>query len=98
MHQSQGYAQNPSLVYRINKSMYGLKQEPTTSYEKMDSYLLSQGFIHCKYDTNVYMLKNIDFVLIIVLYVDELLIIGSSVSTIIVVNTSLHGNFSMIDM
>jgi hypothetical protein len=61
-------------------------------------FLLSQGFIHCKSDPNVYMLRNIDSLLIIVLYVDDLLITGSSVSTIVVVKTALHDRFSMTDM
>ena len=64
----------------------------------MDSYLLSQGFIHWKSDPNVYMLRSIDSLLIIVLYVDDLLITGSLVSTIIVVKTILHDRFAMIDM
>ena len=64
----------------------------------MDSYLLSQGFIHCKSDPNVYMLRRIDSLLIIVLYVDDLLIIVSSISVIAMVKTTLHDRFSMIDM
>jgi histone deacetylase 1/2 len=64
----------------------------------MDSYLLSQNFIHCKSDSNVYMLRNFDSMLIIVLYVDDPLIIGSSVSIIATVKTSLHDMLSIIDM
>ena len=64
----------------------------------MDSYLLSQGFIRCKSDPNVYMLRSIDSLLIIVLYVDDLLITGSSISVISTVKTTLHDRFSMTDM
>ena len=98
MEQPQGYVQDPSLVCKIKKSLYDLKWEPRAWYAKMDSYLLSQGFIRCKYDPNVYMLRSIYSLLIIVLYVDDLLITGSSISAIATVKTTLHDRFSMTDM
>jgi hypothetical protein len=64
-------------------------------YAKMDSYLLSQNFIHCKSDPNVYMLRTSDSLLILVLYVDDLLITGSSDSVIVAVKNALHDRFSM---
>jgi hypothetical protein len=72
MEQTKGYVQDPSLVCRLKKSLYGLKQEPRAWYAKMDSYLLSQGFIHSKSDPNVYMLRSTNSLLIIILYVDDL--------------------------
>jgi hypothetical protein len=35
---------------------------------------VSQNFVHCKSDPNVYMLRTIDSLLLLVLYVDDLLI------------------------
>jgi hypothetical protein len=40
----------------------------------MDSYLLSQNFFCCKSDPNVYMLRTVDSLLVLVFYVDDLLI------------------------
>jgi hypothetical protein len=54
MEQPQGYMQNSSLVCKLKKSLYGLKQAPRAWYAKMDSYLLSQNFVRCKSDSNVY--------------------------------------------
>jgi hypothetical protein len=85
-------------IYRLKKSLYGLKQALKSWYAKMDSYLLFQGFIHCKSDPNVYMSIKTGSLLIIVLYADGLLIRGSSVSTIVVVKIVLHDNFAMTDM
>jgi hypothetical protein len=98
MEQPQGFIQNSSLVCRLKKSLYGLKQAPRAWYAKMDSYLLSHNFVRCKSDPNVYMLRTIDSLLILVLYVDDLLITGSSASTIVAVKDILHDRFSMIDM
>eukprot|EP00253_Pinus_taeda_P011769 PITA_11769 len=64
----------------------------------MDSFLLSQNFERCKSDPNVYMLRTHDSLLILVLYVDDLLITGSSASAIATVKRALHDRFLMTDM
>jgi len=48
----------------------------------MDSFFLSQGYCHCNSDPNVDMLRDIGSLLLIVIYVDVLLIIGISISSI----------------
>ena len=63
---------------RLNKSLYGLKQAPWAWYAKIDGFLLSLSFVRCKSDTNVYLNLIHGSLMIIVLYMDELLIIGSS--------------------
>jgi hypothetical protein len=64
----------------------------------MDSYLLSQNFGHCKSDPNVYMLRTTNSLLVLVLYVDDLLIIGFSTSAIASFKRIMHDRFLMIDM
>jgi hypothetical protein len=64
----------------------------------MNYYLLSRGFLICISDPNVYMMRITYFLLLIVLYVDNLLIIGISASSIVAVKTALHDKFSMTDM
>ena len=98
MEQPQGFIQNSSLVCRLKKSLYGLKQAPRAWYAKMDAYFLSRHFVRCKSDPNVYMLRTSDSLLILVLYVDDLLITGSSSSIIASVKDILHDRFSMTDM
>jgi hypothetical protein len=98
MEQPQGYIQNSSLVCRLKKSLYGLKQAPRAWYAKMDSFLLSIGFIRCKSDLNVYLLQHDDSLLLIVLYVDDLLMTGNLTSTIDSAKSTLHDQFSMTDL
>ena len=64
----------------------------------MDSYLLSHDFIRCKSDSNVYMMRTTDSMMILVLYVDDLLITGSSALAIDLVKDILHGKISMKNM
>jgi hypothetical protein len=98
MEQPPGFIQNSSLVCILKKSLYGLKKELRAWYENMDYYILSHDFFRCKYDCNVYMLRTNDSLIILVLYVDDLLITGTSASTIVVVKDILHDKFSMMGM
>ena len=64
----------------------------------MDSYLLSQNFVHCKSYPNVHMLRTTDSLLLLVMYVNDLMITGCSTSTIVVVRMILHDRFLIMDM
>eukprot|EP00253_Pinus_taeda_P029204 PITA_29204 len=98
MEQPHGFIQDSSLVCRLKKSLYGLKQALRACYAKMDSFLLSQKFERCKSDLNFYMLRTHDSLFILVLYVDDLLITGISVSAIAAIKRALHDTFLMMDM
>jgi hypothetical protein len=98
MEKPQGLMQDSSLVYRLKKSLYGLKQAPRAWYAKMDSYPLSQNFVCCKSDPNLYMLRTADSLLLLVLYVDDFLITGCLTSVIAAVKRILHDRFLMTKM
>ena len=78
MHKPKGFVSYPYLVCRLKKSLYGLKQAPRAWYAKIDGFLLSISFVRCKSDPNVYLKLFHGSLMIIVLYVDDLLITGSS--------------------
>jgi hypothetical protein len=98
MEQPQGFIQNSYLVCKLKKSLYGLNQAPRSWYAKMDSYLLSHDFVRCKSESNVYMLRTTNSVMILVLYVDDLLITPISASAISLVKYILHDRLSMTNM
>ena len=77
MQKIEGFVSNPSLMCRLKKSLYGLKQAPRAWYAKIDGFLLSLRFVQCKYEPNVYLKLIHGYLMIIVLYVDDLLITGS---------------------
>eukprot|EP00253_Pinus_taeda_P016237 PITA_16237 len=75
MEQPIGFIQiDSSLVCRLKKSLYGLKQAPRAWYAKMDSFLLESGFSRCHSDNTVYTKKVGKFLIILVLYVDDLIL------------------------
>ena len=75
-----------------------LKQAPREWYSEMDAFLLSQNFQRCRLDPNVYIKQSNGNLIIIVLYVDDLLIIGITVSSISAIKTALHNAFEMSDL
>ena len=84
---------------RLKKSLYGLKlQAPRASYAKIDSFLLSLNFVRCKSDPNVYLKLINGSLMIIFLYVDDLLITGSSKDEIASLKDAMNHAFSMIDL
>ena len=65
-----------SHVCRLKKALYGLKQAPRAWYSRIDSYLLSMGFQKSEADLNLYFIMVGDDLLVLLLYVDDLFIIG----------------------
>ena len=66
-----------NFVYKLKKSLYGLKQSPRMWYQKFDTYVLSSGFLRSKFDHCVYYKSKNGHILIIVLYVDDMVFIGN---------------------
>ena len=91
MQQPQCFATNPSLVCMLKKSLYGLKQAPEAWYAKIDGFLLSLNFVRCNSDPNVYLKLIHGSLMIIFLYVDDLIITGSS-------KDAMNHAFSMTDL
>jgi hypothetical protein len=66
------------LVCKLKKSMYGLKQSPRMWYQKFDTYMLGLGFTRSKEDHCVYFKLIGDHLIYLVLYVDDMLLIGKN--------------------
>ena len=62
---------------QVKEIIVWLKQAPRAWYAKIDGFLLSLSFVQCKSDPNVYLKLIHGYLMIIVLYVDDLLITGS---------------------
>jgi hypothetical protein len=80
MLQLEGFAETSkeNLVYRLNKSLYGLKQVPRYWYKRLDSFIISFGYNRLSSDHCTYYKKfeeDDDFI-ILLLYVDDILVIG----------------------
>ena len=98
MKHPKGYITDTYFIFNLKKSLYGLKQAPREWYSKMDAFLLSQKFQRCRSDQNLYLKQNDGHIIIIFLYVEELLITGSTIASISAIKTALHNAFEMSDL
>jgi hypothetical protein len=78
--------------------MYGLKQSPRMWYKKFDTYILGLGFTRSKEDHYAYFKLIGDHLIYLVLYVDNMLLIGNNKETIHDVKTQLSYKFDMKDL
>ncbi|GJT36029.1 retrovirus-related pol polyprotein from transposon TNT 1-94 [Tanacetum coccineum] len=85
-------------VCKLVKSLYGLKQAPKQWHEKFDNTLLSNGFQINECDKCVYVKQYKNAFVIICLYVDDMLIIGTNMDVINQTKKMLHSLFDMKDM
>jgi hypothetical protein len=65
-----------SHVCILKKALYGLKQTPRAWYARIDSYLMRLGFTKSDVDPNLYYKVENGCPLILVLYVDDMFLIG----------------------
>ncbi|KAE9618243.1 putative RNA-directed DNA polymerase [Lupinus albus] len=90
---------NEHKVLRLKKALYGLKQAPRAWNKRIDAFLASIGFVKCSVEYGVYVkVINIADILLICLYVDDLVITGSSQKGIELVKQSLKQEFEMTDL
>jgi hypothetical protein len=85
-------------VCRLLKSLYGLKQAPKQWHEKFDKTLTSARFAVNEADTCVYYCYGGGKGVILCLYVDDILIFGTSIDEINDVKSFLSKNFDIKDL
>ena len=86
------------LVCKLNKSLYGLKQAGRSWYEKIDALLFKFGFTKLATDNCIYIKRSNDYLIIIALYVDDLLILSDSIPKLKQFKQELANTFEMMDM
>nr|GEU50406.1 ribonuclease H-like domain, reverse transcriptase, RNA-dependent DNA polymerase [Tanacetum cinerariifolium] len=69
--------QDQGKVYRLIKSLYGLRQAPRAWNIKLDNTLKSLGFKKCALEQAIYTKTSKDSTLLIGVYVDDLIITGT---------------------
>ena len=85
-------------VCRLVKSLYGLKQAPKQLHEKFDKVMMSNGFTINECDICVYVKDTNSGYVIVCLYVDDMLILGSNNNIITATKKMLSSKFNMKDL
>ena len=100
MKQPKGFAVKgkKELVCKLKKSLYGLKQSPRMWYQKFDTFIRGLGFTGSKADHCVYFKLIGDCVIYLVLYVNDMLLVGNDKEIIQDLKTQLSSKFDMKDL
>jgi hypothetical protein len=100
MEQPAGFVANgqEGMVFKLLKSLYGPKQAPNQWHEKFDRTLTSTGFVVNEADKCVYYRYGGGEGVILCLYVDAILILGTSLDVIKETKCFLSNNFEMKDL
>lgn len=85
-------------MYKLLKALYGLRQAPRAWYAKLIKFLEGIGFVRYPYEHAVYVKKEGKESLIVGVYVDDLLVMGTSLSLIKAFKEQMNRNFEMSDM
>ena len=85
-------------VCKLVKSLYGLKQAPKQWHEKFDHTMITSGFKINECDKCVYVKETENGYVILCLYVDDMLIVGSDDDMIKSTKNMLKSKFDMKDM
>jgi hypothetical protein len=82
--QPQGFESEkyPHRVYKLRKALYGLKQAPRAWYDRLRGFLFERGFEMGKVDQTLFLLRQVRDILIVHVYVDDIVLGGSSNSLV----------------
>jgi hypothetical protein len=92
--QPTGFTDGSNKVCRLRKALYGLKQSPRIWYQTLATFLQSKGFRRLHSDYSVFT-NSTTFILI---YVDDILLMGPSKEDIDRTKRELHHKFEMTDL
>lgn len=84
-----------SLVCKLNKAIYGLKQAPRAWYDRLTKTLINFGFEQCKCDPSLLIFNNKGCCIYMLIYVDDIILTGSSPTMLQQLITKLDIVFSL---
>lgn len=85
-------------VCRLNKALYGVKRTPRAWFSKLKTYLVGQGFKGCQSNTSLFFHISPTTVIYILVYVDDVIIIGYDAVKIQCFINHLHKMFDLKDL
>jgi len=100
MEQPDGYVDPtyPHKVCRLLQALYGLKQAPKMWCANLDEFLKSQGFDNIDPDACLYLLMDDGEIIIVLVFIDDFLLVASSLAAICRIKDALHKRFDMKDL
>ena len=98
MKASDGLSHPPNHVYKLKKSLYGLKQASRQWFAKLTFELVHQGFTQSKNDYSLFIKNTVDSFILAAIYVDNIILTGNDIQSIQHLISHLHRTFSIKDL
>ena len=94
----EGYSTTPNKVWKLNKSLYGLKQSGRNWNTTLEKYLTQNGFTKSKADTCLFTKSVNGEVVHLLVWVDDIIIAASNQKNLDETKTLLCEKFDMKDL
>jgi len=91
-------SKNSNIFCKLNKAIYGLKQALRSSFQNLSIVLSSFGFSSTKSDSSLFIKSQNNVTLFVLIYVDDIIITGSSYAIIKSLIQSLQKHFGLKDL
>lgn len=88
----------PTHVCRLKKALYGLKQAPRAWFHRLRDFLISHGFTCSQSDSSLFLKRSSHEAVYLLVYVDDIIITGTSPTLIDHITSSLHATFTIKDL
>jgi len=89
---------SPTLVCKLQKSLYGLKQASRQWYAKLSDTLKSLGFQLSQNDYSLFSKQTANSIVFVAIYVDDIIVTGNDIAAITSLKTCLDDQFKIKDL
>jgi len=90
--------ENPNLVCRLQRSLYGLKQASRQWFTRLSSFLISHDIHQSPSDHSLFLRFTGTITTVILVYVDDIILTGNSIDEIQSITTLLDQTFKIKDL
>ncbi|GJW63327.1 putative ribonuclease H-like domain-containing protein [Tanacetum coccineum] len=85
-------------IYKVEKALYGLHQDPRAWYKTLSTYLLDNGFQRGKIDKNLFIRRDKSDIILVQVYVDDIIFGSTKKSLCTEFEKMMHKKFQMSSM